>query len=312
MKTSVFLFSSILFLCSWISVSEAKPTTPPICPEEEPCQLPSPRQNEILGAWQLARRLPICPEDKPCYIPRSPDYTIHITSPTKSFIFYNEMPQTIAWQPIPEVNRYSVSIQHASQIVWETIVSSQTEIPYPANLQLETGKDYQVIIRADANDLEGRITFRMLSEAETQSIQSQAQEIAKNPHDTESQKALKLAFLYSDSHLFGEAIQTLLEAVENNNSSVEIYQQLGNLYLDIQQHHLAKPYYEKVLSLATHLEEEANAQFKLAVVSSYENNLDEVVQFLTVAKSNYEQLGEQALVAQITTWLQKVYAIQGE
>ena len=247
--------------------------------------------------------VPVCLEGMPCLPPmRPPDTAIEIQSPIEGFIFYNDTPQVIRWIAVPGVTSYSVSIREANKNIWETIVHS-IEILHPTDLRLKPGNSYELTVQVVGDERKTNLTFRMLSEEETQDILSQANNILINPDLSEVEKALKVASFYSENLLFKEAMEVLFNAVETHQNSAPVYRKLGDLLLNTRQPTLARTHYQQSFNLATNSEEKAYATYGLGMVSVYERNLEEATQWLSLAQSHYEQTGAQDLVEKIAELL---------
>lgn len=301
-------FLLLLITSSWISITPfVQSTTLSKYPETTP-------QHSNLTTEILFARPPICPKNKTCYPPpRSPNQ-IQILSPIEGSFLFNDSPSTISWSDVPNATRYSVSIEHAGEIIWDTIVTNATEIPYPSDVSLDEGKDYKLTVRTNSNQVFGNVTFRRLSQEETQQIQAEVNLINNNPNLSESEKALNIANLYSRNSLFYGAINTLLNANEEQHSVI-LSEQIGDLYWNVEQPILAKPYYEKALRLAINsdnLNQQADAKVGLGLVNMAQSNWEESIQWLQEARTHYQALNQLNLATEIARLLAEVYEKSGD
>ncbi len=138
----------------------------------------------------------ICPpEGGPCYDNgRSSVSAISIISPSRGLLLASDNQPMLSWTAVSGATSYSVRVEYSGKTLWDKMLENLTEIPYPEDqLPLEPDKSYELIVETNVEDERkiGRRIFRLLSQAETQDVQAEAQAISSNPELTAEEKTLE-------------------------------------------------------------------------------------------------------------------------
>ncbi|NES24659.1 MAG: hypothetical protein F6K41_38555 [Symploca sp. SIO3E6] len=240
----------------------------------------------------------------------------YIISPRRTKLL-NAQPR-LRWNRVPGATSYTVSLK-GEGVDWKTQVSD-TQIVYPGEQPLQPGGYYLLIVRADTGAsstdepvIPGGLGFNVLKATHTQSVQSQAQEIAQQPW-TEQAKTLALVNLYLDKGLTVEAVEMLEDLVNSGVETAPIYNSIGKLYLNfLALAPQAKTYYAKAVELvdSNDIEEQTAAQEGLGKIEAQFGNNQEAIRLLTMARDGYEMLGDTERVSQLDRQL-KVLIREGK
>ena len=243
--------------------------------------------------------------------PGGSDPTIpYIISPRRGRVL--EAQPILRWNPVPGAARYTVQLVGGG-LNWETEVSSP-EVRYSGLASLRAGVAYRVIVETDTSrssqedGVEAPLTFRLLYKEDIESVQADIAELVEKglPEDTQ---ALTIATIYSREDLFTAAIDTLEDRVASGTNSLEVYQDLGDLYRYVGLNLLAEERYEKAIEIASsnnYIEELANAQAYLAEVKVMLNQPEAAVELFTQAIAGNRILEDEERLEELQERLEEV------
>jgi len=226
----------------------------------------------------------------------------YIISPRYTLLL-NEQPN-ISWNPVAGATLYLVRIEGPG-VEW-LAETSETQIVYSGEQPLEAGVAYKVTVEADTgtssiDDAGAKLGFRVVETEKAQSIQQQAEEIAKSSLSAE-EKAIATAQLYSEYMFKAEAIATLETLVNQGNQTGAVYKMLGDLYAETGLNLLAEASYNQAIELASVKQEQmvlTEAQAGLAGVNLMLGNEEEAQEMQKLAQAGYQEMGEQEKAKQL-------------
>lgn len=217
----------------------------------------------------------------------------YVTSPRRSAVL--DAHPVLRWNAVPGAMNYTVQVV-GPDANWETKVSS-TEVQY-AGSPLTAGLEYRVIVEADngrSSQLDAGAETAMFEVLYTEDIENLQAEIAKL---TEAElsgeaEAFALADIYIREELFVDAVNTLEPLVASSSNTLQVYQDLGDIYRYIGLNLLAEERYEQAIAIAitNNIPEGiANAQAGLAEVKVMLDQPDAAIDLLTQARDRYKAL----------------------
>ncbi|MEQ9485521.1 hypothetical protein [Coleofasciculus sp. F4-SAH-05] len=188
---------------------------------------------------------------------------------------------TLRWNAVEGATRYTITLYRKNTEVWQKSVESKQpvegveELSYPSDeKQLEVGKNYQLVVESsngrsseeenenivlDDYDTIPRgvsgLTFRLLVEADVQSIQDASQKIMQKALLSEEDKKIDLAVHYTENNLYAEAIEILNSLVNNGSQKSYVYRILGDFYAQSGLNLLAEESYLKAIEKAKETQE---------------------------------------------------------
>ncbi|HAG83211.1 MAG TPA: hypothetical protein DCL61_19220 [Cyanobacteria bacterium UBA12227] len=226
---------------------------------------------------------------------------------------------TLKWNAVEGATRYIITLYREGlredSKVWQKSVESKEpvegveEFSYPSDEeQLEVGADYRLVVEAnnerssqdekidlDDYDVERRgvsgLKFRLLGEAEVQSIQEASEKIIQGQPPSE-EEVITLAFHYAKNNLYAEAIEMLNSLVKSDSQKSDIYRILGDFYAQSGLNLLAKKSYLKAIDQAKETQEvleEALAQQDLGELYMKMHEPRDDVSLLEQAREQFEQ-----------------------
>ena len=233
----------------------------------------------------------------------------YITSPRRTTIL--DASPLLRWNAVPGAKSYTVQVV-GPDVNWETEVTG-TEVQY-AGSPLTAGLEYRVIVEADNGQSsqldEGAetVTFELLYPEDIENVQSDIARLAEAELSEEA-KAFALADIYIREDLFVDAVNTLEPLVASRTNTLEIYQDLGDIYRYIGLNLLAEERYEQAIAIASTNaipEGIANAQAGLAEVKVMLDQPDAAIDLLTQAKNHYEGLEDTERVEELEERLEEL------
>lgn len=238
----------------------------------------------------------ICCDKNGCWVCGTRgDTDISIISPPGGKLL--DRKPNFSWSTVPNIKTYIVRLEDSRGILWEREVTDN-QLTYPENeAPLKPGKYYDLKITADnlqgKRISSGKTSFRMLSQAKVQELQTKVQSIY-NRNQTSGRTTLEIAKLYFDEDLITEAIKILEKAANNKSKNIEIYLKLGNLYrLKVRNNNKAEENYQKALDLAKvakNRNAQAEAEKELGEIDLIRGNINKAINLLKSAYANYEIL----------------------
>lgn len=271
-----------------------------------------------------------CPETKPVRECRGGDggrnfrTGITIMSPPDGGNLLETKP-VFSWLApnLSDVQEYTVTLELSGEIVWQSQVTSSTQLEYPENEEpLEFAKYYTLTVKTrnrERSESES-VGFKILDEATIQEVQNQIQTI-KNKNFSPDREVLEIARLYQEPqyNLLDAAVRELNKAVDNNVKTAEIHLMLGELYeFEVKAYSFAENSYRNALNLAENqgnLTLKAKAQESLGKVLTLsptreqeaEAMQQEGLKFLESAYHDYQAVNEQEQAALVAEWLGETY-----
>lgn len=229
--------------------------------------------------------------------PKATDPTIpYIISPRKTALLTNR--PTLKWNEVAGATSYEVKLI-GPRVNWK-IKTDQTSIIYSGETVLQPDARYTLIIETDNNkssqsDLSRSdgISFFVLSENKVKEINQAVENLEEKPL-TPEMKGLAIAYFYQAENLKAKAIEVLEELSQQETVEPEVYRTLGELYQEISLNSWAKEQYEKAWELIKNQpnewEKQAVIQVRLGETHWGQGNIEKALEWLELAKSNYDRL----------------------
>jgi hypothetical protein len=224
---------------------------------------------------------------------------------------------TLRWSPMPGIDTFKVSIQK-NDTVWNTDISGQTQVAYPANAPaLTTGQTYKVVVQAGERSSEDKLIpdlgFTVAPPNEVSEIR-EAESKIKALGLAEGPTEYLIAVLYATrkpevrDNFNAEAIERLENLVASFKEPA-VLRMLGDLYLKIGVLSLAEERYVQAVELSKALndvEGQADELQTLGMIYTLLGNKDEALQHLQEAIALYQKLGDTSAVKAIEAELTKL------
>ncbi|MFN6134434.1 MAG: hypothetical protein ACK46L_16290 [Synechococcaceae cyanobacterium] len=166
---------------------------------------------------------------------------------------------TVRWNPVAGVRSYQLWLVRLRdrRLLWGTQITGATSTLLPAQLGLEAGESYRLVVEADngsSSQLEpasAKLSFGVLSQAEERQLAKDLEEIRalRSPKIAPQSLALLEAGALEQRGLLAEAI-SLLERQERQGSSLEGQLQLGRLSSLQGLNQQARQHYQRAVQLA--------------------------------------------------------------
>lgn len=199
---------------------------------------------------------------------------------------------TFHWQEVEGASGYQIALDFPNDGDWQA-ESSQSSLPYPADKPpLPAGSTIFVKLTTYENpNLVDETFLDVMDEAslaELAAAESQIRQLAVN----NAAKSYFLAQLYRQREMYGAAITQLEQIAATEDAiSADLWQQLGDLYLEIDLHAEAETNYQSALTIAQadgDPKAEANAYVGLALTA---NESTKAAEHLEQAEALYRQIG---------------------
>ncbi|GEM_PF-536621 len=270
----------------------------------------------------------------------------YIVSPRYTWLLTKK--PTLKWNAVEGATRYTITLYREGLRedikVWQKSVESQEpvegveEFSYPSGeKQLEAGADYRLVVEAnngrsseeenidpDDYDVESRdvsgLKFRLLGEADVQSIQKDFEEIMQKEGLSEEDKKIELAFHYTANNLYAEAIEILNSLVNNSSRKSYVYRNLGDFYAQSGLNLLAKKSYLKaiekaqetqdVLEQALALQDLGELYMKMHEPSDDISLLEQARAQFEEALAKYQKLNRQPDINEITNLINQLQNLE--
>lgn len=275
-----------------------------------------PKENDQI-TWQkqlpnklifLSRRCPKRPATADSRNPTIDPLVPYIISPRRTLIL-NSTPQ-LSWNAVPGVTNYTVSLLKGEETIWQTTLSDN-QIIYPGEPPLETDAKYLLVVEADngkssQQEEVANKQFSLLPIQKAEAITTAIEQL-QNLSLTDKEKAFLSAYLYIGAELNYEAIKTLEALIVQGFDDAEIYQQLGELYWQIDVTLLAESNYleaEKQAITSNSLIEKAQVQEALAEIYLYLGDDSEALLRFQQAQEDYQTLGDMQKVKELEIEIQ--------
>jgi tetratricopeptide (TPR) repeat protein len=245
----------------------------------------------------------------------------------------------LKWNAVEGATSYTITLYREGLLedteVWQKSVEGKEpvegveEFSYPSDdkkQQLEAGADYRLVVEAkngrssqdekidlEEYDFESRLVsglkFRLLGEAEVQSIQEASEQIMQEELPSE-EEVIALAFHYTENNLYAEAIEILNSLVNNGSQKPDVYRILGDFYAQSGLNLLAEESYLKAIEKAQETQEvleEALAHqdlgelyMKMHEPSDDVSRLEQARAQFEEALAKYRELSHQPKIDEIT------------
>ncbi len=245
--------------------------------------------------------------------PKATDPTIpYIISPRKTALLTNR--PTLKWNEVAGATSYEVKLI-GPRVNWK-IKTDKTSIVYSGETVLQPDNRYTLIVTTDNkkssnSDLSRSdgLSFFVLSENKIQEINRAIEDLEKKPLTPEMQ-GLAIAYFYEAENLKAEAIEVLEELSKQETVEPEVYRTLGELYQEISLNSWAKEQYEKAWELIKNQpnewEKQAVIQVGLGETHWGQGNTEKALEWLELAKSNYDRLKLEEKYKEIEERMQEI------
>ncbi len=291
------------------------------------------RKGDLLRLATAARVVVACADLKlselpagvsgfPCNTDASPEalvYAGRLASPTRGEPAIGEYPvvisprltklldprPTLRWTAVPGETSYRISLQGTD---WSTTVDGATELAYPSDAPaLKPGTAYRLVVaageRSSTEETGAGLGFILLEASEAEAVHAAEAKIrALGLADAATR--LLVANLYANHGLYAEAIELL--APLTNAGKPAVPRLVGDLYLSVGLNRQAEESYLQALRLsegASDVEGQAAAHATLGSIYESLGSRDEAARHWQAAIAGYEQLGDQAKIAQLRALL---------
>ncbi|MEA5418204.1 hypothetical protein VB712_03140 [Spirulina sp. CCNP1310] len=183
-------------------------------------------------------RPPECDENGDCPRGDLDPNTPHIISPRNSYILSDR--PLIRWYQVEGATRYLVKIQ-GPNLQWQT----ETTDPFVTynGENLVRGEEYSVIVSTHDGEHQDRASFIWLNTEQEQDIQGAIATLSRDL--TPQEEALAIAAIYEQHFLFNDAIAVLETHLEELGGTKVIYDELVDLYRQIDLTNKVKFYQEQ-------------------------------------------------------------------
>lgn len=223
-----------------------------------------------------------------------------LLSPRNSVI--TDTRPTFTWQPVAGASGYRLTLTPGKGSSWSK-ETTDTSLRYPADAPpLVADGSSNIVELALITDTTGTAidTTRLNVLTETAQIElAQAEgEILALPLDESTQRFF-LAQLYRQRKMWSAALEQLIPLAQAQNPpSATLWQQIGDLYMQVELYTLAEQSYSQALTAAQANEDvsgQAAAQFGLARTALSFDEMDKTLEHLNAAESLYRQAGQKDL-----------------
>ena len=212
---------------------------------------------------------------------------------------------TLRWTAVPGVTSYRVSLQGTA---WRTTIDGATEMAYPSDAPaLKPGTAYRLVVeageRSSAEEAGTGLGFTLLEAGEAEAVRAAEAQI-RALGLAEAATRLLVANLYANHGLYADAIELLDPLADSGEPAVS--RLAGDLYLSIGLNRQAEESYLKALQLsegASDVEGQAAAHATLGNIYEALGSRAEAARHWQAAIAGYEQLGDQAKIAQLRALL---------
>ncbi len=159
----------------------------------------------------------------------------------------------LSWMPTPGAREYIVKVKGPGEprVNFGKSVRGNTTLSYPADAPpLSSGNVYTLTVVANqgGSSISSRKTITLLSQAAVQQIKM-AQELVQRWKLPPDEAASTLDAVYMGQGLLDKAIEVLQARVSGGSQDPQIYQQLGNHYLEANLQQQAQVQYERAKQL---------------------------------------------------------------
>ena len=211
----------------------------------------------------------------------------------------------LRWTAVPGVTQYRVSLQGVD---WSTTIDGSTETVYPPDAPaLVPGTVYRLIVeageRSPTEEPGVGLGFELLGAGEVEAVRAAEAKIrALGLSDAATR--LLTANLYAVHGLYAEAI-TLLDPLAGSGEPA-VPRLVGDLYLSIGLNRQAEESYLQALTLSQGVndaEGQATAHATLGAIYESLGSGEEAVRHWQDAIAGYEQIGDQAKIAELRALL---------
>lgn len=221
-----------------------------------------------------------------------------------------ESQPTFQWQGVPGASGYRLSLNIPNAENWQ-VETTDTTLPYPADkAPLPAGGTIIVTLATLDNPSETDETFvDVIDEAALAGLAESEAEI-RNLGLDETAQAYLLAQLYRQQEMNAAAIAQLEQiAAKESLISADLWQQLGDLYFEIELYTQAEENYQKALSAAQANDDqqtEALAHFGLAQTAYVFEENEQALDYLTQAETLSDQIGDNVLAEAVVELKERI------
>jgi hypothetical protein len=208
---------------------------------------------------------------------------------------------TLRWTAVPGAASYRLSLRGTA---WSTTIDGATEMSYPSDAPaLKPGTAYRLVVeagqRSSAEEAGAGLGFTLLEADEAEAVHA-AEATIRALGLADAATRLLVANLYANHGLYAEAIDVLDPLANSGEPAVP--RLVGDLFLSIGLNRHAEESYLQALRLsegASDVEGQAATHAVLGNIYETLGNRDETVRHWQAAIAGYEQLGDQARIAQL-------------
>lgn len=213
---------------------------------------------------------------------------------------------TFQWQSVPEASGYRLSLNIPDAGTWQQ-ETSETTLVYPADAPTLTSGDPIIVKLSTLEDdtLVDETFLLLIDETDLANLAQAEAEIAKLAVH-ENAKAYLLAQLYQQQGTKAAAMAQLEQITSSGQAiSADLWQQLGDLYFEIELYAAAQEQYEEALSRAetnNNNEAQALARVGLGRTANIFEEHEKASQHLQQAEELYIKLQKETEADKVAQW----------
>lgn len=316
LKSLIYFFCALLL--SIILIGEKPVISFSLNPQQNP---KSTNPKTIYVSQESSRQTvsspPIC-TPKGCYEKPRGDQ-IMVISPSQGEYLLNNRP-TISLLSQQNGEEYVIKFENSKGILFkfipenDQVLDDKLNILYPRDKPSLQHQDGTISVTIETEKKRTRRNFKVVNNQKRQDIQNQVNNIKNSTSDLD--KTLAVANFYLDNNLITEAINTLENAIGEEQDLFSIYLQLGQLYLQkVGVASLAQENYLQALEktqTADDLSNQIDALIGLVKSNLKLQNLPKAIAHLQEAYNISWQLNDLGLIAQIEQFLGEIYQDLGK
>jgi tetratricopeptide (TPR) repeat protein len=217
-----------------------------------------------------------------------------LLTPRNTYI--TETQPTFNWQPVPDASGYRLSLNLANGESWSR-ETTETNLIYPDDAPpLAPGSANVVYLAAlDNETVVDKTLLQVVAEPERKAL-TEAEEAIQALNLTETAENYLLARLYRRYQMWSAAMDQLQHLTTLESApSASLYQQLGDLYMEVGLYLQAEANYQAALAAAETAGDQASraaAHVGLARTAELFEEFEAVLDHLNMAETLYRQAGQ--------------------